>query len=54
NWTWEVSGWTAGCGRKTRSHDFNVTIASVHSDGTEIAGVKAYCSGQENRVLSGM
>ncbi|KAJ4351181.1 uncharacterized protein N0V89_006520 [Didymosphaeria variabile] len=45
NWTWHVSGWSAGCARSGCYYDFNVTVPTVEG---QIAGVKAYCSGSEN------
>jgi len=45
NWTWHVSGWSAGCARSGCYYDFNVTVPTVQG---QIAGVKAYCSGYEN------
>lgn len=45
NWTWHVSGWEAGCTRSGCYYNFNVTVPTVEG---QIAGVKAYCSGNEN------
>jgi hypothetical protein len=45
NWNWHVSGWEAGCTRSGCYYNFNVTVPAVEG---QIAGVKAYCRGNEN------
>jgi hypothetical protein len=45
NWNWHVSGWEAGCTRSGCYYNFNVTVPRVEG---KIAGVKAYCRGDEN------
>lgn len=45
DWSWHVSGWTAGCARSGCYYDFNVTVPTIEG---QIGGVKAYCSGNEN------
>ncbi|KAF2451958.1 hypothetical protein P171DRAFT_426377 [Karstenula rhodostoma CBS 690.94] len=44
NWSWHVSGWTAGCAKQGCFYNFNVTVPTVEG---QIAGVKAYCNGYE-------
>ena len=44
NWTWQVEGWQAGCGRQGCYYLFNVTVPTVEG---KVAGVKAYCQGRE-------
>jgi hypothetical protein len=46
NWTWHISNWEAGCTR-TCYYNFNITVPTT----TDIAGVKAYCSGYESGSL---
>jgi hypothetical protein len=45
NWTWHVSEWEAGSTRSGGYYRFNVTVPAVEG---QIAGVKAYCYGDEN------
>ncbi|KAF1965926.1 hypothetical protein BU23DRAFT_560626 [Bimuria novae-zelandiae CBS 107.79] len=45
NWTWHVSGWSAGCARGGCYYNFNVSVPTVEG---QILGAKAYCSGDEN------
>ena len=46
NWTWHIENWHAGCTR-TCYYNFNITVPTT----TDIAGVKAYCSGYESGNL---
>ncbi|KAF2109988.1 hypothetical protein BDV96DRAFT_584928 [Lophiotrema nucula] len=50
NWTWHVEGWEAGCVRRGCYFNFNITVPTVPN---QIAGVKAYCSGDEAGYDSG-
>ncbi|RMZ69229.1 hypothetical protein GMOD_00003170 [Pyrenophora seminiperda CCB06] len=50
NWTWQVTGWEAGCARQGCYYDFNVTMPSVPG---KVGGVKAHCQGNENWFRKG-
>jgi hypothetical protein len=45
NWAWHVEGWSMGCTGSGCIYGFNVTVPSIEG---KIAGVKAYCVGNEN------
>ena len=47
DYTWSVSGWSAGCARRGCYYDFNITLPEYN----ELPELNAYCSGIENVEL---
>ncbi|KAI0479758.1 hypothetical protein F4859DRAFT_449114 [Xylaria cf. heliscus] len=46
DYSWEVTGWSAGCARAGCYYDFNVTGAENLSSNPATPAFKAYCAGE--------
>ncbi|EPE30068.1 hypothetical protein GLAREA_12791 [Glarea lozoyensis ATCC 20868] len=46
-YSWDVTGWSAGCARAGCYYDFNIT-APAHGTNPTVPAFSAYCSGSEN------